>query len=122
MRDRDRVLHGRQAWPTTKQDRVTPGRFQPELIYELGVHKVAQTIRVYQNIAEYKRSFPAPTKSLAFTGLRDGQSRYITAVSGQQTTHVSTGRLLRFKTGELVTDDQRMSRRCVSMSDELTGC
>jgi hypothetical protein len=30
---------------------------RPELIYELGVQKIAQSIRVYQNIAQYKAQF-----------------------------------------------------------------
>jgi hypothetical protein len=83
---------------------------KPELIYELGVHKVAQTIRVYQNIAEYKAQFSgADLSRFAFNEVsRDGQSRYITAVSGQQTdTTYRLADYYGFKTGELVTDDQR---------------
>jgi hypothetical protein len=83
---------------------------KPELIYELGVQKVAQTMRVYQNIAQYKEQFSgADLSRFAFNEVsRDGQSRYITAVTRQQTdTTYRLADYYGFKTGELVTDDQR---------------
>jgi len=82
----------------------------PELIYELGVQKLAQSMRVYRNIALYKAQFSgADLSRFAFNEVsRSGQSRYITAVSGQQ--HMDTTYGLAdyygFKTGKLVTDDQ----------------
>ena len=84
---------------------------KPELIYELGIQKVAQTMRMYESIAQYKAQFAgADLRRFAFNEVsRDGQSRYITAVSSQQ--HADATRGLAdyygFKTGELVTDDQR---------------
>jgi len=84
---------------------------KPELIYELGVKKASRTMRVYQDIAQYKAQFcGADLDRFAFNEVyRHGQSRYITAVSRQQ--HTDTTRGLAdyygFKTGELVTDDQR---------------
>jgi hypothetical protein len=83
---------------------------KPELIYELGVQKVAQTMRVYQDIAQYKTQFSgADLSRFAFNEVyRHGQSRYITAVSSQQTdTTYGLADYYGFKTGELVTDDQR---------------
>jgi hypothetical protein len=82
----------------------------PQLIYELGVRKVTQSMHVYQNIAQYKAQFSgADLSRFSFNEVsRDGQSRYIIAVSGRQTD--STYRLADyygFRTGELVTDDQR---------------
>ena len=84
---------------------------KPELFYEMGVQKLAQTMRVYQNIAQYKAQFAgADLRRFAFNEVsRDGQSRYITAVSSQQhadTTH-GLADYYGFKTGELVTDDKR---------------
>jgi hypothetical protein len=83
---------------------------KPELIYELGVQKVAQTLRVYQSIAQYKAQFSgADLSRFAFNEIsRHGDSRYITAVSGQQTdTTYRLADYYGFKTGELVTDDRR---------------
>jgi len=96
---------------------------KPELIHELGVQKVTQTMRVYQNIAQYKAQFSgADLSRFAFNEVsRDGQSRYITAASGQQTD--ATYRLADyygFKTGELVTDDQRnVTALRIDGADEL---
>ncbi len=95
----------------------------PELIYELGVHKVAQTIRVYQNIAQYKAQFSgADLSRFAFNEVsRDGQSRYITAISGQRTdTTYGLADYYGFKTGELVTDDRRnVTAMRIDGADEL---
>src|SRR6266481_6234501 len=82
----------------------------PELIYELGVQKVAQSMRVYQNIAQYKAQFSgADLSRFAFREVsRHGNTRYITAVTSQHmdTTH-GLADYYGFKTGELVTDDKR---------------
>jgi hypothetical protein len=82
---------------------------KPEMIYELGVQKVAQTVRVYQNIAQYKAQFSgADLSRFAFNEVsRSGNSRYITAASSQHTdtTH-GLADYYGFKTGELVTDDR----------------
>jgi hypothetical protein len=81
----------------------------PELLYELGVETVSKTLRVYQDIAQYKSQFSgADLSRFAFNEVsKDGDSRYITAVSSQ---HADTTYRLAdyygFKTGELVTDDQ----------------
>src|SRR5258708_30546129 len=83
---------------------------KPELIYELGVQKVAQTMRVYENIAQYKAQFSSADLSrFAFREVsRHGNTRYITAVTSQHTdtTH-GLADYYGFKTGELVTDDKR---------------
>jgi len=82
----------------------------PQLIYELGVQKVAQTVRVYRDIAQYKAQFTgADLSRFAFNEVsRDGDSRYITAVSNQHAdTTYGLADYYGFKTGELVTDDQR---------------
>src|SRR6202007_2089062 len=83
---------------------------KPELIAELGYQKVARTMRVYQSIAQYKAQFfGADLSRFAFSEIfRRGNSRYITAVSSQHTdtTH-GLADYYGFKTGELVTDDQR---------------
>jgi len=82
----------------------------PELIYELGLQKISQLMRVYDNIAQYKAQFAgADLSRFAFNEVsRNGDSRYITAEAGHQTD--MTYRLADFygfKTGELSTDDQR---------------
>jgi len=97
---------------------------KPELIYELGVQKVAQTMRVYQNIGQYKAQFAgADLRRFAFNEIsRDGQSRYITAVSNQRHTDATHGLAdyYGFKTGELVTDDQRnVTALRIDGADEL---
>jgi len=97
---------------------------KPELIYELGVQKVAQTMRVYQNIGQYKAQFAgADLRRFAFNEVsRDGQSRYITAVSNQRHTDATHGLAdyYGFKTGELVTDDQRnVTALRIDGADEL---
>jgi hypothetical protein len=96
----------------------------PEFIYQLGLHQVEQTMHVYQNIAQYRAQFAgADLSRFAFNEVsRDGQSRYITAVSSQQ--HQDTTRGLAdyygFKTGELVTDDQRnVTALRIDGADEL---
>ena len=82
----------------------------PQLIYELGVDKVAQSMRVYQNIAQYKAQFSgADLSRFAFSEVfRDGQSRYITAASAQEKdTTYRLADYYGFRTGELVTEDKR---------------
>jgi hypothetical protein len=72
---------------------------------------MSQTMRVYRDIAQYKAQFcGADLGRFDFNEVyRHGQSRYITVVNRQQ--HADTTRGLAdyygFKTGELVTDDQR---------------
>jgi len=83
---------------------------KPELIYELGVQKVAQTMHVYQSIAQYKAQFSgADLSRFAFNEVsRHGDSRYITAATSQRTdTTYGLADYYGFKTGELVTDDER---------------
>jgi hypothetical protein len=83
---------------------------RPELIYELGVQKIAQSIRVYQNIAQYKAQFSgADLSRFAFNEVfRRGNSRYIAAVSPQHTdTTYGLADYYGFRTGELATDDKR---------------
>jgi hypothetical protein len=97
---------------------------KPELIYELGVQKVAQTMRVYQNIAQYKAQFAgSDLRRFAFNEVsRDGQSRYITAVSSQRHTDATHGLAdyYGFKTGELITDNQRnVTALRIDGADEL---
>jgi len=82
----------------------------PELIYEVGVQKVSQTMRLYPSIAQYKEQFSgADLSRFAFNEVsRNGDSRYITAVSSQHTdTTYGLADYYGFKTGELATDDQR---------------
>jgi hypothetical protein len=96
---------------------------KPELIYELGVQRVTQTMRVYQNIAQYKAQFSgADLSRFAFKEVsRDGQSRYIIATSGQHTdTTYRLADYYGFKTGELVTDDKRnVTALRIDGADEL---
>jgi hypothetical protein len=96
---------------------------KPELAYELGVQKMAQSMRVYQNIAQYKAQFSgADLSRFAFNEVsRVGQSRYITAASSQHTdtTH-GLADYYGFKTGELVTEDQRnVTALRIDGADEL---
>ena len=96
---------------------------KPELIYELGVQKVAQTMHIYPNIAQYKAQFSGLDLSrFAFSEVsRDGQSRYITAVSNQHTdTTYGLADYYGFKTGKLITDDQRnVTALRIDGADEL---
>jgi hypothetical protein len=67
-------------------------------------------MRIYENIAEYKAQFSgADLSRFAFNEVsRNGDSRYITAVSSQHTdTTYGLADYYGFKTGELVTDDKR---------------
>jgi hypothetical protein len=84
---------------------------RPEVFYELGLQRIAQTMRVYPSIARYKSQFTgADLSRFAFQEVsRHGQSRYITAATGQQREDTTQGLAdyYGFKTGELVTDDQR---------------
>jgi hypothetical protein len=96
---------------------------KPELIAEVGYHKVTHTMRVYQSIAQYKAQFSgADLSRFAFNEVfRRGNSRYITAVSSQHTdtTH-GLADYYGFKTGELVTDDQRnVTALRIDGADEL---
>ncbi len=82
----------------------------PELIYELGVQKIAETMRVYDDIAQYKAQFSgADLRRFEFNEVsRDGESRYITAETVQQTdTTYRLADYYGFRTGELVTEDER---------------
>jgi len=79
----------------------------PQLIYELGVKQIAQRIRVYYDIAQYKAQYSgADLSRFAFSEIsRQGDSRYITAVSGQQTDATyGLADYYGFKTGKLATD------------------
>jgi hypothetical protein len=83
----------------------------PQLVYELGVQKIAKLMRVYDDIAQYKSEFAGLDLSrFAFNEVsRQGDSHYITAESAVQRTDM-TYRLADFygfKTGELVTEDSR---------------
>jgi hypothetical protein len=82
----------------------------PELFYDLGVQKISQVMRVYDDIAQYKAQFAgADLSRFAFNEVsRNGDSRYITAEAGHQAdmTH-RLADFYGFKTGELSTDDQR---------------
>jgi hypothetical protein len=82
----------------------------PELLYQLGVRKISEKMRVYDDIAQYKAQFSgADLRRFAFNQVsRIGDSRYITAETGQRTD--MTYRLADFygfRTGELVTEDRR---------------
>jgi hypothetical protein len=82
----------------------------PQLIYELGVRQIAQRIRVYHDIAQYKAQYSgADLSRFAFSEVsRQGESRYITAVSGQQTDATyGLADYYGFKTGKLATDGTR---------------
>jgi hypothetical protein len=82
----------------------------PQLVYELGVQKIAKVMRVYGDIAQYKSEFAGLDLSrFAFNEVsRHGDSRYITAESesGQRMDMTyGLADFYGFKTGELVTDD-----------------
>ena len=82
----------------------------PQLVYELGVRQMAERIRVYRDVAEYKAQFSgADLSRFAFNEIsRDGDSRYLTAASGHQTDATySLADYYGFKTGELATDGTR---------------
>ena len=82
----------------------------PELLYELGAQKVSKTMHVYQDIAQYKAQFSgADLSRFAFNEVsKDGDFRYITAVSSQHAdTTYGLADYYGFKTGQLITDDQR---------------
>jgi len=95
----------------------------PQLLYELGVRKVAQTMHVYQNISQYKALFSgADLSRFAFNEVfRHGNSRYITAASSlHRDTTYGLADYYGFKTGELVTDDQRnVTALRIDGADEL---
>ena len=82
----------------------------PGLIQDLGVKKMNGLIRIYRDIADYKARFRGGDLSrFSFKEIsRDGESRYITAATGQQTD--STYGLADYyglKAGELATDGSR---------------
>jgi hypothetical protein len=83
----------------------------PQLIYQLGVKKIAALLRVYDDIAQYKAQFTgADLSRFAFNEVsRKGESRYITAEAeqSQQGTDMTypLADFYGFKTGELVTED-----------------
>jgi hypothetical protein len=83
----------------------------PQLIYELGIKKIAGLLHVYDSIAQYKAEFKgADLKRFAFNEVsRKGEYRYITAEAGQAEHSTDMTYPLAdfygFKTGELVTED-----------------
>jgi len=82
----------------------------PQLIYELGLKKIAAVLHVYDDIAQYKAKFAgADLKRFAFNEVsRQGEFRYITAEAGQSTDMTyPLADFYGFKTGELVTEDAR---------------
>jgi len=82
----------------------------PERFYELGRQSIAETMRIYDDIAQYKAHFSgADLKRFAFVEVsRNGDSRYITAVTRQHTdTTYRLADYYGFKTGEIATDDDR---------------
>jgi hypothetical protein len=96
---------------------------KPELIYELGVQKVAQTMRVYRNVAQYKAQFSgADLNRFAFNEVsRHGNSRYITVVNTQHT-DITYGLAdyYGFKTGKLATENNRnLTVLRIDSADEL---
>jgi hypothetical protein len=83
----------------------------PQLIYELGVKKIASLLHVYDNIAQYKAKFSgADLSHFAFNEVsHNGETRYITA-EAEQSQHSTDmtyplADFYGFKTGELVTED-----------------
>ena len=82
----------------------------PQLIHDLGVQKISEKMPVYDDIAQYKAQFSSvDLRRFGFDQVsRHGDRRYITAESAERTD--MTYRLADFygfKTGELVTEDQR---------------
>lgn len=96
---------------------------KPQLIYELGLREVTQTMHVYPSIRQYKASFAgADLSHFAFNEIsRHGDSRYIIAVGSQQTDSTySLADYYGFKTGKLVTDDHRdLTALRIDGEDEL---
>jgi hypothetical protein len=95
----------------------------PQLIYELGVEQIAQRIHVYHDIAQYKAQYSgADLSRFAFNEIsRQGESRYITALSGQQTDATyGLADYYGFKTGKLATDGRRdVTALRIDGADEL---
>jgi hypothetical protein len=95
----------------------------PQMIYELGLQKMASELHVYDNIAQYKAHYAGVDLSrFAFNEVsHHGESRYIIAESGQKMD--MTYRLADFygfKTGALVTDDARnVTALRIDGADEL---
>jgi hypothetical protein len=95
----------------------------PQLIYELGFHKVAKAMHVYPNIAQYKARFSgADLSRFAFNEIsRDGNSRYITVLGSQQVdTTYGLADYYGFKTGKVITDEHRnLTALRIDCPDEL---
>lgn len=95
----------------------------PQLIFELGVKKIASLLHVYDDMAQYKAQFTgADLKRFAFNEVsRKGDTRYITAEAGQSTDMTyPLADFYGFKTGELVTDDARSVKAMrIDGDDEL---
>jgi hypothetical protein len=82
----------------------------PQLFFELGRNRISEIMRVYDDIAQYKAQFSgADLSRFAFIEVsHNGDRRYITAATGQQMdTTYRLADYYGFKTGELVTDDER---------------
>lgn len=82
----------------------------PQLIYELGLKKMSDRMRVYRDIGQYRAQFSgADLSRFAFNEVsRRGESRYITAATGQQMDATyPLADYYGFKTGELTTDGRR---------------
>ncbi|HEY4039877.1 MAG TPA: hypothetical protein VGM15_13735 [Burkholderiaceae bacterium] len=95
----------------------------PERVYQLGVRKIASAMRLYDGIRQYKARFSgSDLRRFTFNQIsRRGDSRYITAENDRRTD--ITYRLADFygfKTGELVTRDQRnVTALRIDGADEL---
>jgi hypothetical protein len=93
-----------------EQGSTYPVDSPPQLIYELGVKHIGAVLHTYDDITQYKAEFKgADLSRFAFNEVsRDGDSRYITAESRQQTDMTyPLADFYGFKTGELVTEDAR---------------
>jgi hypothetical protein len=83
---------------------------QPQMFFEMGRNHITEIMRVYDDIAQYKSQFSgADLSRFAFIEVsRNGDRRYITAATGQKMdTTYRLADYYGFKTGELVTDDER---------------
>jgi hypothetical protein len=82
----------------------------PRLFYELGRTRISEKMKVYDDITQYKAQFSgADLSRYKFLEVsRNGERRYITVATRQQMdTTYRLADYYGFKTGELVTDDQR---------------
>jgi hypothetical protein len=95
----------------------------PERIYQLGVREISKRMRLYDGIRQYKARFSgSDLRRFTFKQVsRQGDSRYITAENDRRAD--ITYRLADFygfKTGELVTKDQRsVTALRIDGADEL---